>query len=140
MTAEELWSQSGLTGTYEAWSFGDEADGLAELVRTGTKTATSSAYDIYEAEGEPLPAVGETSVILDSRDEAICIIRTTKVYVTTFDQVSSEHAHREGEGDRSLAYWREVHQAFFTQELASIGRAFDEGMRVVCEEFDLVWP
>lgn len=140
MNAAELWSKSGLAGPYEAWSFGDDADGLAELVRMGIKTATSSAYDVYEDESEPIPQVGEYSVILDSRSEAVCIIRTTKVYVTAFDQVTAEHAYKEGEGDRSLAHWREVHQAFFTQELAMIHRRFDEGIRVVCEEFEVVYP
>ena len=35
MTAEELWQKSGLTGDYDAWAFGDDADRLAELVKTG---------------------------------------------------------------------------------------------------------
>ena len=43
-----------------------------------------------------------------------------------------------GDGDRSLAYWRKVHKEFFTEELASIDRKFDEEMQLVCEEFELV--
>ena len=43
MTAEEMWKKSGLTGEYEAWSFGDDADELARLVKEGIKTATCSA-------------------------------------------------------------------------------------------------
>ena len=35
MTAEEMWKESGLTGEYEAWSFGDDADVLAGLVKDG---------------------------------------------------------------------------------------------------------
>ena len=98
MTAEELWKASGLEGEYSAWSFGDDADRLAELVRTGVKKATCSLLCFYESEGEPLPHAGEYSVILDSREEAVCIIRTTNVSVTTFDQVSEKHAFLEGEG------------------------------------------
>ena len=139
MTAEEMWKQSGLAGEYDAWSFGDDADGLAALVRAGLKTATSSAYDLYEAEGEDLPQAGDTSVILDSRDEAVCIIRTTRVYMVPFDEVSPEHAFREGEGDRSLEYWRKVHEAFFKDELASAGLEFSGNSRVVCEEFEVVY-
>ena len=139
MTAEELWERSGLTGTYEAWSFAEAPDKLAELVVRGIKTATCSAYDLYEAEGEDLPQPGETSVILDSADEAVCIIRTTRVYVVPFDEVTAEHAFREGEGDRSLAYWREVHESFLKEELSSIGRTFDGSARVVCEEFEVVY-
>ena len=140
MTAVEMWKQSGLAGEYDAWSFGDDADGLAALVRGGIKTATCSAYDLYEAEGEDLPQAGDTSVILDSRDEAVCIIRTTRVYIVPFDEVSAEHAFREGEGDRSLEYWRKVHEAFFKEELTSAGLEFSGNSRVVCEEFEVVYP
>ena len=140
MTAQEMWKQSGLAGEYDAWSFGDDADGLAALVSSGIKTATCSAYDLYEAEGEVLPRVGDTSLILDSRDEAVCIIRTTRVYTVPFDKVSAEHAFREGEGDRSLEYWRKVHEAFFREELASAGLEFSGNSRVVCEEFEVVYP
>ena len=140
MTAVEMWKQSGLAGEYDAWSFGDDTDGLAALVRGGIKTATCSAYDLYEAEGEDLPKAGDTSVILDSRDEAVCIIRTTRVYVIPFDEVTAEHAFREGEGDRSLEYWRKVHEAFFKEELTSAGLEFSGNSRVVCEEFEVVYP
>ena len=139
MTAEELWEQSGLAGEYDAWAFGSDADGLAELVSKGIKTATCSAYDFYELEGEELPKVGEYGVILDSQDEAVCIIKTTKVYVTAYDKVTEEHAFKEGEGDRSLEYWRKVHKEFFTEELKEIGQEFDEKMKLVCEEFEVVW-
>lgn len=139
MTAAEMWKQSGLAGEYDAWAFGEAADKLAALVKAGIKTATCSAYDLYEAEGEELPLPGDTSVILDSSDEAVCIIRTTRVYVVPFDEVTAEHAFLEGEGDRSLAYWREVHESFLKEELSSIGRTFDGSTRVVCEEFEVVY-
>ena len=32
MTAEEMWKASGLTGEYEAWSFGEVPDKLASSV------------------------------------------------------------------------------------------------------------
>ena len=138
MTAEELWRQSGLSGTYESWAFGDAPDKLAALVRNGVKTAACSAYDLYEAEGEPLPKEGDYSVILDSKGDAVCIIKTVKVYVAEFHQVSEEHAYKEGEGDRSLEYWRKVHIDFLTRELERLNLTFTENTKVVCEEFELV--
>ncbi len=139
MTAEELWKKSGLTSEYEAWAFGEAADKLADLVVRGIKTATCSAYELYEIENEPLPREGDYSVILNSQDEAVCIIRTTRVYVTEFSKVSEEHAFKEGEGDRSLQYWRDVHENFMSNELATVGRTFDEDTRVVCEEFEVAY-
>ena len=140
MTAQEMWNASGIQADYEAWAFGDDPDTLAELVRTGVKTATASAYPFYELEGEELPKAGEYSVILDTKDEAVCIIRTIRVYVTPYREVTAEQAWKEGEGDRSLDYWRRVHEAFFRKELEEAGLTFTEDMGVVCEEFEVVYP
>lgn len=145
MTHQELWAAykavSPAAGDeYEAWAYGDDPDTLAELTRAGVKTATAGAGPLYELEGEPLPRAGEYSVILNSRDEAVCVIRTTKVYTVPFDQVSAEQAYREGEGDRSLDYWRRVHEDFFRRELAEAGQTFSPEMPVVCEEFEVVYP
>ena len=140
MTAQEMWNASGIQADYEAWAFGDDPDTLAELVRTGVKTATASAYPFYELEGEDLPKAGEYSVILNTKDEAVCIIRTTRVYVTPYREVTAEQAWKEGEGDRSLDYWRRIHEAFFRKELEEAGLTFTEDMGVVCEEFEVVYP
>ena len=145
MTHQELWAAYKAANPdagedYESWAFGDQPDLLAELTRAGVKTATSSAAIWYEIEDEPMPKAGEYSVILDSRDQAVCAIRTTRVYTVPFDQVTAEHAYKEGEGDRSLAYWRQVHEEFFRAELAEAGLAFAPDMPVVCEEFEAVWP
>ena len=94
----------------DAWAFGVEADYLAELVLMGQKTATSSAFDLYAVGNESLPKENELSVILDSKENAICIIETTKVEVIPFKEVSEDHAYKEGEGDRRLTYWRELHE------------------------------
>jgi len=145
MTHQEMWAAYQAANPdagedYEAWPYGDEPDLLAELTRAGVKTATASAEIWYEIEDEPMPQAGEHSVILNSRGEAVCVIRTTKVYTIPFDQVSAGQAWREGEGDRSLAYWRQVHERFFRAELAEAGLAFTFDMPVVCEEFEVVYP
>lgn len=145
MTHQELWAAYRAVSPdageeYEAWAYGDDPDTLAELTRTGIKTATAGAGILYEIEEEPLPQAGEYSVILNSRDEVVCVIRTTRVYTAPFDQVSAGQACREGEGDRTLAYWRRVHERFFRNELSEAGLAFSPDMPVVCEEFELVYP
>lgn len=144
MNAEKMWERycekSGVHADYEAWAFGSAPDELAELVLNGIKTATASAYPLYEQEQEPLPQVGEYNVILNAKDEAVCVIKTTKVYVVPFREVSADHAYREGENDRSLDSWRAIHRDFFTEEMNDAGLTFDENMPVVCEEFLRVYP
>lgn len=143
MTAKEMWAafaeSNGITAGFEAWAFGSAADELAALVQKGIKTATASAFPLYEVDGEGLPQVGEYSVILDSKDQAVCVIHTTKVYVVPFTSVSAEHAYKEGEGDRSLAYWRQVHRDCFSEWMGEAGLSFDEETKVVCEEFEVVY-
>ncbi len=139
MKADELWNISGLSGYHEAWAFGDAPDKLLDLVRIGIKTATCSAYDLYIVQGLRIPEAGDHSILLDSNDDALCIIRTTRVTIEEFRKVSKEHAYKEGEGDRSLEYWREVHKEFIASELKSIGQKFDEHRKLVCEEFELVY-
>lgn len=139
MTAEELWKKSGLTGYHECWAFGSAPDKLADLVVKGIKTATCSAYAFYENGEEKFPEAGDYSVITDSKDDAVCIIKTTKVYIREFDEVTAEHAYKEGEGDRSLEYWRKIHEEFFTEQLEEIDQKFNEKIKLVCEEFELVY-
>ena len=147
MRAEELWKEYCekekiyINTPYEAWGFGDAHDQLADLVLTGIKTATASGYDLYfiEGEEEPLPQPGDYSVILNSKDEAVCIIQTTKTTVVPFDKVSAEHAYKEGEGDRSLAYWRMSHEEFFAEEYKETQIEFNGQTRILCEEFKVVY-
>ncbi len=126
--------------SYDAWAFGTNADTLAQKILRGEKTASASAYPCYVHDGSAIPKAGTYSVVLDSRNEAVCVIRTTIVYVCAFDKVAPLHAAKEGEGDGSLSYWRKVHERFFEQELQAIGQQFDRAMPVVCEEFECVYP
>ena len=102
----------------------------------GPKRATTDLLDLLEQEGEPLPAVGSHSVVLDSHGAPVCIILTTSVEVRRFGDVDEEYAWAEGEGDRSLGYWRRAHAGYW----ASIGESVDDDTKVVLERFTKVWP
>lgn len=126
-----------------AWAFGDSpelADALLALVLAGTKTATASAAWEYEATEQPLPRPGDLSIVLDGRGHPWALVRTTAVRVVPFAEVDAESAWLEGEGDRSLAFWRSAHQEHFGQALATRGREFDESLPVVLERFELRYP
>ena len=145
MTPKEMWMaykkiNPEIGDEIDAWAFGVSADDLANLVVRSEKTATASAYELYKLENEPLPQAGTFDIILDSQDRAVCIIEITKVSVLPFNQVSSEHAFKEGEGDKSLAYWQQVHQEFFTKCLEGAGLEFSSETGVVLEEFRKVYP
>ena len=145
MNAQELWNKykkinPSIGDDIDAWQFGAQADELARLVNQGKKTATASAYDLYFLEGEPLPQVGSYDVILDSKDQAVCIIEITSVSLVPFGDVSPEHARKEGEGDLSLSSWRKSHRQFFSPYFKEKGLEFSETSLIVCEEFRKVYP
>lgn len=148
MTEKQMWNEclkiNPKADKYEAWSFGgtteDMPNILADLVLKREKTATAGAYPYYQYENESLPLVDGYNIILNTVNEAICVTKTTKVYTVPFFDVSAEHAYKEGEGDRSLEFWRDCHAEFFTKELSKIGEIFSKDMIVVCEEFEVVYP
>ena len=129
---------TGIDGPYTAWGFGSDAEMATELgllVRDGPKRATASLRADY-GDDEPLPTPGGLAVILDGDGEPLCVIRTTAVEVRAFGDVDEEFAWTEGEGDRSLAYWRAAHVEFF----ATQGVDVTDDDEVVLERFELVWP
>ncbi len=146
MNEKEMWLKykeiNNEATEYVAWAFcdgGEIGDELASLVVKGIKTSTASAMLEYELEKEEIPKVGLYNLILFDNGEAACIIRNTKISVVPFNKVSKEHAYKEGEGDRTLKYWRDVHSKFFTEYYKSVNRDFDENILCVLEEFEVVY-
>jgi uncharacterized protein YhfF/ribosomal protein S18 acetylase RimI-like enzyme len=128
--------------THTAWSFGYGEyvpNYLLALVKNGTKTGTSSAFDLYELEGEEVPRAGDLSVVTYGNGMPGCIIETTEVRIQPFDQIGEREAALEGEGDLSLAYWREVHEHFFQREYSEMGLPFSWNIPVVFEQFKVVY-
>jgi uncharacterized protein YhfF len=128
--------------TYTAWQFGygvEQGDRLLAYVLDGPKRATTGALWSYEAQGESVPAPGDYSVVRDGHGVARCVIRTTSVDIVPFEKVDAAFAHDEGEGDRSLEYWRDTHWGYFVRELAGLGREATADMPVVCERFAIVY-
>jgi uncharacterized protein YhfF len=128
--------------SYTSWYFCDNeksANELAQLVLDGTKRGTTSLYYWYEKDKEPVPAEGGLSIITDWDGTAKCIIRTKKVTILPFKDVNDELANIEGEGDKSLRYWRDAHVGFFIRDMEGEGKIFTEDMKVVFEEFEVVY-
>jgi uncharacterized protein YhfF len=114
-----------------SFAFGDGpklADELLDLVIRGLKTATCSTED------EPnISAPGEQWIVPDGRGQPRCVIETIEVTYRRFPEVDAAFAFEEGEGDRSLDYWRQAHRTYFGRQ----GK-FREDMMLMCERFRLV--
>ena len=114
-----------------SFAFGDSAalaDALLELVLNGAKTATCSTED------EPnISRPGERWIVLDGKGDPKCVIETVEVTFRRYSEMDAKFAFDEGEGDRSLAYWREAHRRYFER-----AGKFSEDMMLMCERFRLV--
>ena len=102
------------------------------------KNATVSALRSYESEQKLIPQKGDLSIVLDGIGLPVCVIETSEVFVIPFNEVTESFAYEEGEGDRSLAYWRKAHQTFFGRQIP-VHDCFDDRMPLVCERFKVVY-
>jgi uncharacterized protein YhfF len=123
-------------------NFGDSSElssRLLQLIRDGVKTATASLVWEWETEGQTLPVTGDVMIVLDWNEDPVMVIEYTDVEVKRFLDVSEDFAWDEGEGDRSLAYWREVHWAFFTRACAALDKSPTEDMPILCTRFRVIF-
>jgi uncharacterized protein YhfF len=113
----------------QSFAFGDGpelADELLDLVIRGVKTATCSTED-------QASTPGARWIVRDGHGQPRCVIETTQVTYRRYNEVDAAFAFDEGEGDRSLAYWRQAHRNYFGR----LGK-FSEDMMLMCERFRLV--
>lgn len=120
---------------------GDEynANICANLILQGQKTATCSLKYWYENDDEPMPQVGYLMVVTDWNGTPVCIIETDSVKVCRYADVSADFAYLEGEGDRSLDWWRKAHWDFFAKECEQLNITPSEDMMLVLEQFHVVY-
>ncbi|MEZ5935965.1 MAG: GNAT family N-acetyltransferase [Alphaproteobacteria bacterium] len=116
------------------------ASDLADEVVNGTKRATAGLLAEMEAGGEPLPAPGGYWIVIDGAGQPRAVIRTLETRIAPFHEVDAAFAWDEGEGDRSLVFWRNVHVDYFQRCCARLGRHFAETLDIHFERFGVVWP
>jgi uncharacterized protein YhfF len=115
----------------ESFSFGDTpelADSLARLVVAGRKRAT--CWPVGEGQQTH---VGKRMVMLDGAGKPAAVLETVELTTRRFCEVDEAFAYDEGEGDRTLQYWREAHQSYFARR-----GTFSPDMPLWCERFRVV--
>jgi uncharacterized protein YhfF len=129
--------------SYQTWYFGNSAEmarELADLVLSGTKTATASLRETNKLQPENAPVESGYSIVTNFEGEPVCVIQTAEIRHIPFKDVDAAFAYDEGEDDRTLESWRKVHLDYFTKEAALLGFAFDENSVVCCERFNRRFP
>lgn len=117
-----------------------DADECAELVCSGIKQATTHSLSWLHINNEKMPAEGDLAIVTDWNGNPVAVTKTTKVEIVQFKDITPEYAFIEGEGDKSLSYWKEVHWAYYTRELCEYNLKPTLDMELVCEYFETIWP
>ncbi|MBE8720808.1 ASCH domain-containing protein [Sphingobacterium pedocola] len=117
----------------------EDADACVELVVQKIKRATSPSVWWFEKNNEELPRVGDIAIVTNWEGEPRAIIKTTKVEIVKFKNITPEYAYTEGEGDKSLDYWKKVHLDYYKREMEELGEYPNEEMEIVCEYFETIW-
>lgn len=110
-----------------------------KLVLSGKKRATSHSLLGLQYRKEPLPKIGDFTVLTDWDGEAKCILRTVAVRLKPFFSIRESYSKIEGEGDSSLTYWKNKYWDYYTRELEPFARVPRDSMIVVCEYFEKVF-
>ena len=117
-----------------------DANKCAELVLNNIKRATATSLWWFKKHNKSIPNVGDQYIVTDWNGNAKAIIENFMVITVPFNKISDEFAQTEGEGDKSLAYWRKVHEAYYKREMAPFNEKFDRDMAIVCEYFNKIYP
>lgn len=113
-----------------------EIDNLAEMVASGTKTATSSLLEYYAAGKKTFSRLGEYISIQNSDNKEIAIVRIIKMEIVKFKDISETFAMEEGDGN--LQNWTQIHRPYYSKLLSDIGSTLTDDTELVCEWFALV--
>lgn len=118
----------------DVYAFGDSPglnDALLDLVLAGIKTATCAwptEVDYRE---------GDLAVVKNGSGRPVALLQTVDLQLKPFLDVDEAFAWAEGEGDRTLASWRENHRLYFGR-LPAV-RPFSDQEKVLCERFNVLY-
>ena len=96
-------------------------------------------YPRYQSEKLSFFSFGNTEEMADELSELV--VKKIKTGTSSgYDLYKKEHAWKEGEGDRTLAYWRKGHADFFKHVYKeALNMAFTEEKLIVYEEFEVIF-
>jgi uncharacterized protein YhfF len=115
------------------------ADELVDLYLKGEKTAASGLVLEYKKSGDPLPSVGDYWIVLNRTRQPRVLVKTIRVVVNKFKDVTEDIARAEGEGDKTLKSWRDGHEKFFLGQQKVLGFKDLSEEEVVTEFFEVVF-
>ncbi len=128
--------------SYHVWHFGNNrrlANELAELVKSGIKTATSTLLCEIEHDNEVISRVGDSVVVTEWDGKPVCVIEIIEVEIKSFNEIDQQFAYDYGEGERTLEWWLKDMWIYYEKVCKGIGKSPSEDMLLLCERFRVVY-
>lgn len=135
---KQLSAETSYTKCFHFENTEQAANSMLKLVLRGKKRAGSRLVMEYERLSEPIPKRGDLKVVTDWDGTPRCVIETTKVRIIPFKDVTFDICCREGE-DKTLEDWQSSHKTYFEQCCREYGIDFSEDMKIVFEDFRVVY-
>ncbi len=85
-----------------------------------------------------MPRVGDLAIVRNWSGEPKAIIITTKVEIVKFRDITVQYCQCEGEGDKSLDYWKKVHWNYYKNEMKKFGEYPNEILAEKLDNFESV--
>jgi uncharacterized protein YhfF len=112
---------------------------VLDLIRTGDKTGTYTLPWLVEYTGQPVPAVGDTIILVDFGGHPRLIVRLTHIQEVPFGKISATHTAVDGSPVRDLKIWKPLHTRYWNGMLEEYGSRVSEEMPVWVEKFELLF-
>ena len=130
-----------LPETYQVRWIGIDRDttrDVIDLIRAGDKTGTFTLPWFVENSGQPVPAVGDTIILIDFDGHPHLIVRLTDIETVAFGDITLEHTAIDGPPVRDLSIWVPLHTSYWNGMLAPFGKRVGDAMPVWVEKFELL--
>lgn len=139
MTYLDMWSQFLTNNQIEDVDYGvfqyDKED--LEKLMSGKIKAEISPYEVIRVNDYAIPFVGDYNIIIDDKDNAICVIKTTKVSIIPFNDIKEALAIKLGFD--GLKEFKNIYKDILTSELKEININYQDEALCVIEEFEIIY-
>lgn len=111
---------------------------VIELIAAGDKTGTFTLPWMVEHTGTPVPAIGDTIILIDFAGHPRLVVRLTEITEVAFGAITNAHIAIDGSPVRDLAIWVPLHTRYWNKLLAPYKLSISEDMPVLVEKFELL--
>ena len=125
---------------YDYFSFeGDKktSDYYLSLILEEKKKVMITPLYAYTEEENDMPILNSYSVIMDWEGYPRCIIKTTKVSIIPFNNITKEIVDLEGE-NTTLEEWKASNEKYYKEDAIEYGYSFSSDMELCVEEFVII--